>query len=91
MPADYTRSPRPKIIFGNLEKYCDEVSTPDRGDIVVMKLTKEPQHLGILISSKEIVHSYEKAGGVIKQEITPFFRKRIHSFYRLKPSVISIP
>ncbi len=88
IPQNYTRNPRPKLIFENIERYCDKVESGiEPADILVMRLYKQPQHLGVYVGSNEIVHSYLEAGKVVIHEITPYFKTRIYSVYRLKSDV----
>ncbi|QJI53361.1 hypothetical protein vBAcoSR7M_39 [Alteromonas phage vB_AcoS-R7M] len=88
LPMGYTRTPRPKQLIENLERYCNKVTEARVGDIVVMCPRKLPQHLALYVGNGYIIHSYSSIGAVKEHRLDNNYN--VHSLYRLKPDVISI-
>lgn len=53
---------------------------PVEGDIVLMRVRREPQHLGI-VTDKGMIHSYASVGKVVETTMDSFWRDRIVGVY----------
>lgn len=84
LPVDYSHIPKPRVILSNIARYCDEVTDMQPADIIVMALRTHAQHLALYVGENQIIHSYMAAGKVVKHELTPNYKNKIHSIYRLK-------
>ncbi|MCK9468475.1 MAG: C40 family peptidase [Porticoccaceae bacterium] len=52
------------------------------GDVLLMRITREPQHVAIYTGAT-IVHAYSTAGGVVEHSLSPEWRGRIMGVYRI--------
>ena len=72
---------------GMLKKMLDDqpglyqVSTPEAGDVVLMRIVKDPQHIGIF-TGRSIIHAYLTAGKVVEHVFNEKWRRRAVAFYR---------
>jgi len=77
---------------GQLEKQLDSqpclerVSDAAPGDILAMRISKQPQHIGILAGYIDgqpyIIHASEEHGGTVMHRIDELWRARIMRIYR---------
>jgi cell wall-associated NlpC family hydrolase len=51
------------------------------GDVLLMKFTGDPQHLG-LYTGENIIHAYESVGKVVEHGLTADWQRRIVRAYR---------
>lgn len=67
-----------------LEKYLVRVDGDfDVGNVLLMAWPgMPPHHVAIYIGNNEIVHAYNKAGKVVKQSYTKFWRAKTVAAYR---------
>lgn len=74
---------------GQLEFWLDKQTFLERagaaieGDILLMRFSKEPQHLAIFTGAT-IIHSYESVGRVVEHRLDDVWFKRIVRVYRFK-------
>ena len=59
------------------------VSELKPGDLLLLRIGREPQHIAIFTGST-LIHSFEKAGGVCEHELDDYWRRRIVRIYRFK-------
>lgn len=59
---------------------CDELPGPRPGAIVAMRIGRLVRHVGYMVSDYEMVHAWERSGGVIKEPIANW-RRQIVGFY----------
>lgn len=84
-PTGYGRSP----CNGMLEAAADEqtylarVTTMQAGDVLMMRFTGEPQHVGIY-TGENIIHAYESVGKVVEHRMDDKWLRRIVRVYRFK-------
>lgn len=89
--TDYPRTPG----GGRMEAAFDRqpalvrvpVSTIAHGDIVLMRMDGEPQHVAIIADGAHglnITHAFEKTGRVVEHILTPAWRRLIVRAYRAK-------
>jgi cell wall-associated NlpC family hydrolase len=77
---------------GMLKKMFDEqknLSIIDRknaspGDVLLMRISKAPQHVAILSYDGYIIHAYKNVGKVVEQRIDDFWNSKIVAVYRFK-------
>jgi cell wall-associated NlpC family hydrolase len=70
--------------FLNSQPNLREVSVADMsaGDVILMRITAAPQHLGIYAGNDYMIHSYEAIGKVAEQRIDADWLKKIVAVYR---------
>jgi len=83
-PIDYPRYP----YQGMMEKIMSEQSNvvkvdgePQKGDIILMRFGKEPQHLGIY-TGNGLIHAYETVGKCVEHGLDEQWQNKIVSIYR---------
>lgn len=89
--ADYNELPGYGRVPNNglLESVLDSqpcfyrVSNKQPGDVLLMRFTKEPQHVAIF-TGDTIIHSYEAVGKVCEHRLDKTWEKRIVRIYRFK-------
>lgn len=59
-----------------------QVATPEPGDILLMRITKEPQHVAIY-TGPGIIHSYATVEKVVEHDLDDDWRGRIIQAYRV--------
>lgn len=84
-PAAYSSSPS----GGQLENWLDRqnflerATTPQAGDILLMRFDSDPQHLAIF-TGVNIIHSYRASGRVVEHILDVKWSRRIVRVYRFK-------
>ncbi|MEG7359921.1 C40 family peptidase [Pseudomonas citronellolis] len=86
----YPRTP----FGGELERQLDAqpclnpipVAQADKGDVLVMRMTKQPQHIAIHAGNEAgypcVIHASEMHGGVVHHRIDDLWRARVVRAYR---------
>ena len=77
----YEQIPNPETLYGGLEENFTRVHKAEPGDILVMRFHIEPQHTAIFTGGN-IIHSYEKAGKVVKHRFSNAWQARVLRVYR---------
>jgi len=86
--SGYPRTP----FDGMLKKMFDQqdhleqipISDMAPADILLMRISKAPQHVAILSYDGYMIHAYQSVGKVVEQRIDDFWRRKIVAAYRLK-------
>jgi len=52
------------------------------GDVILMRITAAPQHLGIYSGNNYMIHAYESIGRTVEQRIDSVWLKKIVAVYR---------
>lgn len=60
------------------------VSSKQPGDILMMRVGREPQHLAVYTGDDTIIHAYEAVGKVCEHRLDSVWAKRIIRIYRFK-------
>lgn len=88
----YPRTP----FGGELERQLDDqpvlrridVGDAEKGDILVMRMTKQPQHIAIHAGDESgypcVIHASEMHGGVVHHRIDELWRARVVRAYRFE-------
>lgn len=86
-PEDYGRTPANGLLEATLdgEPCLQRIYPVDRqpGDILLMRFSREPQHVAIL-ASDTIIHSYSAVGRVVEHRIDAQWESRIVRVYRFR-------
>lgn len=85
----YGEDPLGQRIVEVVSGYCTETNPPQLGNLMIFKIKKEPQHLGILASqdgAETLIHSYTGLDKVGEHDYTQQWRDRLVASFRL-PSV----
>lgn len=84
--ATYSRNPTDSLLEDALDRQpCLErvVGEPQAGNILLMRFTGDPQHLGIY-TGKTLIHAWQPPGQVCEHDLTPIWRRRIVRTYRFR-------
>ncbi len=60
------------------------VSSKQPGDILMMRVGREPQHLAVYTGDNTIIHAYEAVGKVCEHRLDHIWNKRIIRIYRFR-------
>jgi NlpC/P60 family putative phage cell wall peptidase len=82
VPSNYAREPANGMLQQILNKYLYETNDPRPGDVVLFRLLKEPQHLGILTAKDYVIHAYQPTGYVTEHRLDDKWSRRIVAYYR---------
>lgn len=82
-PAGYARSPSNGALesAADAQQYLTRVTNRQPGDVLMMRFTGEPQHVGIF-TGENIIHSYERVGKVVEHRLDDKWAARIVRVYR---------
>lgn len=85
-PADWhLHQPEQKYLAWVLD-YCDQVETPQDGDIALFYFGKCISHAGIIVDVENMmmIHAYMKSGVVLQDMKQKSWLRRLAGFYRVK-------
>ena len=77
--AGYTREPEPRRMLKALDLFMDRRprgEQPQRGDVLIMRFDRAPQHLAIL-AGETIIHADGAVGRVVEHRLSPDWRARV--------------
>lgn len=78
-PDPMDKSNTSKIIASQKSKF-EQVSTPEFGDIVLLRVHGLPSHLGIYLWDDKFMHTTEKTGCII--DSLNQWKQRVEGFYK---------
>jgi cell wall-associated NlpC family hydrolase len=84
-PAGYGRSPCNGMMeaAADTQPYLMRVTDMQAGDVLMMRFTGEPQHVGIY-TGNTLIHAYESVGKVVEHRMDDKWLRRIVRVYRFK-------
>lgn len=84
-PTGYGRSPCDGMLeaAADLQLYLQRVIDMQAADVLMMRFTGEPQHVGIY-TGDTIIHAYESAGKVVEHRMDDKWLRRVVRVYRFK-------
>lgn len=59
-----------------------EVSPPREGDVVLLKIWREPVHVGVYVGDGRMLHVRRGANACLERLDGPFWRSRIDGYFR---------
>ncbi|MGH9887417.1 MAG: C40 family peptidase [bacterium] len=59
-----------------------EVSPPQAGDVVLLRIFKDPVHVGVYLDGHRVLHVRKGTNACIQRLDDSFWRSRIEGFYR---------
>jgi NlpC/P60 family putative phage cell wall peptidase len=84
----YGRQPIPSMMLGGCDEHLDRVDLTDLalGDIIVMRVQKDPQHFAIVtrLDPIYIIHSYTQTNSVTEHGIDREWHSRFVRAYRFR-------
>lgn len=86
--ANYGRIPDGRALIREIEEYTFKVSEMEIGDVLIFRFSKNPQHIALYIGDGTMVHSYIDAKCVLKEKLTPAWKKKLVAIYRVDPNVL---
>lgn len=88
--ADYSPHPNGTRLKKTLEQFCTPIEKIALGDILLFRVEKHPQHIGIVTHidpSLTFIHACEPFGKVIFSRLTGIWKKNLLRVYRFKPTI----
>lgn len=84
-PRAYGRSPHLGLLqqWVEAQDFLEPASKPEAGHLMLMRFSKEPQHLAIC-AGETIIHSYSIVGKVVEHRFSDVWRARVVRAYRFK-------
>lgn len=84
-PAGYSRTPSNGALedAAAAQPYLERIYTRQPGDVLMMRFTGEPQHVGIF-AYDTLIHCYESVGRVVEHRLDHRWEARIVRMYRYK-------
>lgn len=80
---DYGRSPQAgKLEEALLAHGFFEVTEQQAGDVLLFRILRSPQHVGLAATESRFVHAYAPLGRVIETELGPLWQRRLCGIYR---------
>ncbi len=81
---NYNRSPRDDDLLNEFDKHTIKVPVPEAlpGDIVVMRIAKDPQHAAIMTFDHSVIHACAKTGFVVETRLSPRLWDLVRAAYR---------
>ena len=77
----YEKIPDPQTLYEGLDANFTRVLRYQPGDILVLRINREPQHIAIYTGST-MIHSYERAGKVCENRFSEGWRARVLRSYK---------
>jgi NlpC/P60 family putative phage cell wall peptidase len=81
--VDYQRVPDGVSLQASLDQYCDRVDEIEPGVLLLFRIRKAPQHVG-LVTNTGLIHAHYSSAYVTEHELDPKWRDRIIQVYRLR-------
>ena len=66
-----------------LAQHAREVTDPQRGDVVLLKVLGEPGHIGIMINAREMLHCMEGVEACLERLDSARWRGRVIGYWRI--------
>lgn len=84
-PAAYSRTPHNAMLeyWADRQPFLMRATTPQAGDILLMRFGSEPQHVAVF-TGENLIHAYESIGRAVEHRMDDKWRKRIVRVYRFK-------
>jgi cell wall-associated NlpC family hydrolase len=77
----YPRALKPDFLETVLLAQFDRTDTPQLGDMILFRIKRTPQHLGIL-TQDGFIHAYAEVGKVVETRWDAYWRERVVAYYR---------
>jgi len=82
--ADYGRLPEARRLRAGLAANLGAVaaSAAGAGDVLLLRIRHDPQHVAILTGAETVVHAYSGIGRVVETRLDERWRRRVIAAYR---------
>lgn len=80
----HTTTTKGAIVIAETLDSVEEVSDPQYGDIVLLRVMGMPIHVGIVVGRNEMLHTRSSTGPLIENYTEIKWKRRVQSFHRLK-------
>lgn len=79
----YLKIPDPTVLLsGMMNNFMHKPgSSYEPGDIIVFRIRRNPQHVGIILENNKLIHSYENVGKVVMHDMDQRWVKRIAAVF----------
>lgn len=84
-PAAYSTMPGGGMLEWWLDSqpFLERATSPQTGDLLLMRFTGEPQHLAVF-TGENVIHAYQSVGKTVEHRLDDKWRRRIVRIYRFK-------
>lgn len=83
-PADWHLHQMEQKYLQWIKTYCDEVTDPQPGDIVLYHFGKCVSHAGIVVEWPTIIHAYLNQGVILSDGTKGSLSRRLAGFFRVR-------
>ena len=82
----YGRTPDPDWLRRQVELLAEEIPVEDAGagDVLLIRVGRQAQHLAIQTEQGRILHAYQAAGVVAEHPLDEHWRPRVAAAYRIR-------
>jgi cell wall-associated NlpC family hydrolase len=81
--TDYGRRPDGKSLVAALEAHgAKPTNTIQRGDILLFRYDRQPQHVALATGIDSMIHSFAPAGEVVETQVGDYWKRRLVGIYR---------
>jgi NlpC/P60 family putative phage cell wall peptidase len=65
-----------------LQQFCERVEAPEAGDVLLLRLGRQPIHCGLFTGQGTLIHACQDTGRVVEVPLDEHWGKRIVSVWR---------
>lgn len=77
-----TELERVEMLRAHIAEHAEQVASPTLADVALMAYLGRPQHIGVMIDARRVMHHTDKFGVVIERTNDIRWRGRICSYWR---------
>lgn len=78
----YARTPDGVSLAAALDAQMRRVAAADAGDVLLLRIRRQPQHVGFLGEAGTLIHAYSGADKVVETPMTDWWWQRVVAAYR---------
>ncbi len=79
--SGYPRILKPDFLAAALLEQFEPTQHPQPGDIILFRIKRTPQHLGLL-TQDSFMHAYAEVGRVVETRWDDYWRERVIAYYK---------
>jgi cell wall-associated NlpC family hydrolase len=65
-----------------LQQFCERVEAPAAGDVLLLRLGRQPIHCGLFTGEGTLIHACQDTGRVVEVPLDEHWRRRVVSVWR---------
>lgn len=80
---NYSRQVDCDVLRRYIEQFCDPVvGEPEPGDLLLLAISKLPQHVALYAGNGQMIHAHEGVGKVVEHRFDECWQRRLRGVYR---------